>query len=126
MQNILIVGLGGFCGSILRYLLGGLIQSAGKGAVFPWGTMGVNIAGCLLIGLFGGLADNSNMFSPGTRLFVMVGLLGGFTTFSTFSYEGLALLRDRELLLAGAYIFAHLFLGIGAAFVGYGLTTIRG
>ena len=126
MQNVLLVGLGGFCGSILRYLLGGFVQALFKSSVFPWGTLGVNVLGCLLIGILGGLADNSGALSPAARIFILIGLLGGFTTFSSFSYESLSLLRDRELLLTLAYVSSHLVLGIGAAFIGYGISTLRG
>jgi len=126
MQNILLVGLGGFCGSILRYLLGGFVQGLFKSSAFPWGTLGVNTAGCLLIGLVGGLADNGGILPPAARVFILIGLLGGFTTFSSFSYESLALLRDREILLAAAYVSGHLILGLGAAFIGYVITTMRG
>lgn len=126
MRNILIVGLGGFIGSVLRYLIGGLIQGYFKSGPFPWGTLGVNIAGCFVIGLLGGLSDSSGIFSSGTRLFIFLGVLGGFTTFSSFGYESLALLRDHETLLAFAYVSGHIFLGIGAAFLGYGITTLKG
>jgi len=126
MQNVLLVGLGGFCGSILRYLLGGFVQALFKSSVFPWGTLGVNVLGCLLIGILGGLADNSAVVPPAARVFILIGLLGGFTTFSSFSYESLSLLRDRELLLTLAYVSSHLVLGIGAAFIGYGISTLRG
>jgi CrcB protein len=126
MRNILIVGLGGFIGSTLRYLVSGWVQSLCGGSFFPYGTLGVNVLGCLLIGLLGGWADNLELFSPSIRLFLLLGLLGGFTTFSTFGYETVAMLRDREGLAAVAYVGLHLVVGLGAVTLGYGLSNLRG
>ena len=98
MRQIIIVGLGGFAGSILRYLVSGWVQRLADSALFPYGTLSVNVLGCLAIGLLGGWADNAELFSPSTRLFLLIGVLGGFTTFSTFGYETMALLRDRRWL----------------------------
>jgi len=125
MRNIIMVGLGGFAGSALRYLIAGWVQKLSDSPLFPYGTLGVNVLGCLLIGLLGGWADNAELFGPGTRLFLLVGLLGGFTTFSTFGYETMALLRDKELLAAGAYVGLHLVLGFTAVAVGYGISNLR-
>ena len=81
---------------------------------------------CLLIGLLGGLADNAELFSPAVRLFLLMGLLGGFTTFSTFGYETVGLLRDREMTAALMYVGLHLMLGLAAVALGYGLSNLRG
>jgi len=126
MRNILFVGLGGFTGSVLRYLVAGWIQRLSDKPFFPYGTLGVNVIGCLIIGLLGGWADNSELFSPPVRMFLLIGLLGGFTTYSTFGYETVALLRDRQVLAAGAYVTLHLVLGFGAVALGYGLSTLKG
>jgi CrcB protein len=126
MRNILIVGLGGFIGSVLRYLLSGWIQKLAGSGTFPYGTLGVNVAGCLLIGLLGGLADNAELFSANARLFLLLGLLGGFTTFSTFGYETVALLRDREMVAGLSYVGLHLLLGLTAVALGYGLSNLKG
>ena len=77
---------------------GGLGAELSDDASFPYGTLSVNVLGCLAIGLLGGWADNAELFSPSMRLFLLIGLLGGFTTFSTFGYEAMAMLRDKELL----------------------------
>jgi CrcB protein len=86
----------------------------------------VNVVGCLAIGLLGGWADNTELFSPAVRLFLLLGLLGGFTTYSTFGYETVALLRDRQTVAAMGYVVLHLVLGFGAVALGYGLSTLRG
>ena len=76
MRNIIIVGLGGFAGSICRYLVSGWVQSLSGSALFPYGTLSVNVLGCLLIGLLGGWADNVELFVPSTRLFLLIGVPG--------------------------------------------------
>lgn len=126
MQNLIFVGLGGFFGSVLRYLVSGWVQRLSDTALFPYGTLSVNVVGCLLIGLLGGWADNTELFSPGTRLFLLLGVLGGFTTYSTFGYETVALLRDRQMLAAMASVGLHLLLGFGAVALGYGLSNLKG
>lgn len=120
------VGLGGCIGSILRYLVSGWVQRLADTPLFPYGTLSVNVVGCLTIGLLGGLADNAGMLSPSTRLFLLVGVLGGFTTFSTFGYETMALLRDKAMSAAFLYVGLHLLLGFGAVALGYGLSTLKG
>ena len=92
---------------------------------FPFGTLAVNLLGCLLIGLGAGLADARQAFTPEARLFVFVGLLGGFTTFSSFGYETIALLRDHELLRAGLNVGLNVFAGLALVWLGYALTTGR-
>ncbi len=126
MRNIIFVGLGGFVGSVLRYLVSGWVQKLSDTPFFPYGTLGVNVLGCLLIGLLGGWADNAKLFSPPVQSFLLLGLLGGFTTYSTFSYESMALLRDRQTLAAVAYVGLHLVLGFGAVALGYGLSNLKG
>ncbi len=120
------VGLGGFAGSVLRYLVSGWIQRLADTPLFPYGTLSVNVLGCLAIGLLGGWADNAGLFSPSTRLFLFIGVLGGFTTFSTFGYETMALLRDRATAGALLYVGLHLLLGFGAVALGYGLSNLKG
>ena len=113
MKQSLIVGLGGFLGSILRYKLGGLILQQTQGWRFPLSTFVVNVLGCLAIGLLAGLAERRDMFSADTRLFLFTGLLGGFTTFSEFSYEGANLLRRGESIIALLYAFLSVVVGFG-------------
>lgn len=117
MGNVLLVGLGGFIGSVLRYLLSGWVQEWTKRDNFPLGTLAVNILGCLVIGLLSQLAEARSAFSPETRTLIFVGILGGFTTFSTFGNETLNLWRDRPAL-ALLNIAAHLFFGLGAVGLG--------
>lgn len=125
MRALLLVGLGGFIGSSLRYALGGWIQRLSGNPWFPYGTFGVNALGCFLIGLLGGWSDNAGFFSPAVRLFLFIGLLGGFTTFSTFGYETLALMRDRQMAAAFLNGGLHLFFGLGAVWAGYGISSWR-
>ena len=125
MWNVIIVGMGGFVGSALRYLVSGWVQKLTDTPFFPYGTLGVNALGCLAIGLLGGWADNAELLSPSARLFLLIGLLGGFTTFSTFGYETMALLRDKQVLAASTYVGLHLVLGLAAVALGYGLSHIK-
>ena len=86
---------------------------------FPVGTLVVNVSGCFLIGLLGGLVESRQMFGPDLRVFLLIGVLGGFTTFSSFAYETLALARDAEFARALLNIAAQLLLGLGAAWFGF-------
>ncbi len=123
---MLIVGLGGFIGSALRYLISGWAQSISNTPWFPAGTLAVNVIGCLAVGILGGWADNIGLFNASTRLFILLGILGGFTTYSTFGYETLALVRDREIFAALINVIFHLIFGLGAVWLGYALSTIKG
>jgi CrcB protein len=118
MLKFIVIGLGGGLGAILRYALAGLAQNWSKSIDFPYGTLAVNLLGCLLIGLLGGLVETRSLFSPETRLFIFVGLLGGFTTFSTFSNETFSLLASRASVLAFFNLAAHILLGLAMVWVG--------
>ncbi len=118
MRDVLLVAGGGAIGSLLRWWLSGLVQRAAGGA-FPWGTFAVNAAGSLAIGFLGALALERALVPPPFRLFAIVGVLGGFTTFSAFSYEALALLRDGQWTAAAGYALGSLGVGVLAAFAGY-------
>jgi len=96
--KLLYVVLGGGLGALLRYLASGLVQRNSAG-VFPYGTMAVNLAGALMIGILWELFQNITI-STNARLFVFMGLLGAFTTFSTFSLETMNLVKDREYIQA--------------------------
>ena len=115
----MLVGVGGFVGSALRYLLGGAVQRAMPLAIFPYGTLAVNVIGCLLIGFLGGLVEFRQLLDPGQRLFLLVGVLGGFTTFSTFAFETLTLAQDAELFKASLNILVQVVLGLLAALTGF-------
>ena len=117
MTQLLMVGLGGFLGAVSRFLLADLVQGA-AGNRFPYGTLAVNVVGCAVIGAVTALAETRGGLSDGLRLFLVVGLLGGFTTFSAFGNETLALLRAGEVGPAAANVLANVLLAIGAVWVG--------
>ena len=121
MGKILWVGFGGFLGSIGRYLLSGYIQHLMRGTGFPYGTLVVNLIGCLLIGFLSQWVGTRGFLSPETRLFVFMGLLGGFTTFSTFSNETMSLWQAGASVAALANVAVHVVLGLGAAWMGHAL-----
>ena len=118
MTKFLLVGAGGFIGSVLRYWLSGLVQQSARDTLFPIGTLTVNVLGCLVIGILAELAETRGIISAETRLFAMTGILGGFTTFSTFSNESFGLLRDGQNWNAGLNLFLSLALGLGAVWLG--------
>lgn len=125
LVNVLLVGCGGFFGAVLRYGLGGLVHRSPALAGFPFGTLAVNVTGCLLIGVTAAAAESRQLFGPEARLFLMVGVLGGFTTFSTFGYETLALARDGEVLRAAVNVAGNVVLGLTAVWIGYALVGAR-
>ena len=118
MVKYLFVGTGGFIGAVLRYWLSGLIQQFSISTFFPIGTLVVNLLGCLLIGFLSELAEEHGVFTTESRVLVFVGVLGGFTTFSTFSNETMNLLREGQNSFAFVNIAGHLILGIGAVWLG--------
>jgi len=85
-----LVGFGGFIGSVARYLMAGAVHRVADRALFPSGTLAVNVLGCLAIGFLGGLAESRGVLSASARLFLLIGVLGGFTTFSSFGFETMA------------------------------------
>ena len=119
LRPILLAGFGGFIGSASRYLIGGWVHRLVPLTTFPIDTLFVNTSGCFLIGLLGGLVEARQMFGPDLRVFLLIGVLGGFTTFSSFAYETLALTRDAEFARALFNIAAQMILGLGAAWLGY-------
>ncbi len=119
LRTLFLIGTGGFIGSILRYLVGGYAQQLSKSIQFPFGTLTVNLVGCLLIGFLAELADQRGVIPAEIRSFLIIGLLGGFTTFSAFGNETMNLLRDGELWLAGWNIVGHTILGLIAVWLGY-------
>ena len=124
MITVLLVGAGGFAGSILRYLLNREVQQLfATSGVFPYGILVVNVAGCFIIGLLGGLASAHGVLGPtsGARAFLFVGFLGGFTTFSAFGFDTLSMIREGAFLLALANVASHIVLGLGAVWLGYRL-----
>ncbi len=116
MRSLLAVCVGGGIGSGIRFLLSAFIQRSFPG-FSPWGTLTVNIAGSLLLGILAGLASRS-ILSAEWRMLLAVGLCGGFTTFSTFSLEVVELLRNSQYTIAFIYITTSILAGIGAVTVG--------
>jgi CrcB protein len=116
-SNILIVGLGGGVGSILRYLCQKWINESYQHN-FPLATFLVNVFGCLLIGIFYALGEKGNILSPQTRLLLITGLCGGFTTFSTFAFENMNLLRTGDNFYFFLYGVGSIVLGIAAVYIG--------
>jgi CrcB protein len=121
----LLVGLGGFVGAVCRYALAGAVHRGLPQTTFPVGTLVVNVLGCLLIGYLAGLADSRQLFAPEFRLFVFIGLLGGFTTFSTFGFETFALARDAGFGQAVVNVGLHVVLGLMMVWLAYGLASSR-
>jgi fluoride exporter len=118
MEKALLVGLGGCLGSMLRYGLGGLVGRMKSGWFFPVETLIINVLGCLAIGLLAGLSESRGVFSGTTRAFLFIGVLGGFTTFSTFGYETFQLVRDGQALAAAQSAGLQVVLGVGAVWAG--------
>ena len=118
----LLIGFGGFIGSICRYYSQQFIAKFATS--FPYGTLLVNIIGCFLVGLVFGFANKGNVLSPEWRMFLATGFCGGFTTFSTFSYESTQLINNGEYLSLALYILASVVIGIVATFAGIALTRL--
>ncbi len=124
-SSALLVGAGGFIGAMLRYALGGLVVRQLPLMTFPLGTLAVNVFGCFLIGVFGGIGESRQLLGPELRAFVIIGLLGGFTTFSAFGHETFAMLRDGEALRAAGNVGIQVILGLAAVWLGYTLMHSR-
>jgi len=118
MIGVVLVGVGSLLGGVLRYGLGAWVYKALDNPWFPYGTLAVNLLGCLLIGFLSGLAEARAAFTPEARLFLFVGVLGGFTTFSSFALETFALARDSQSLAALVNIGLQTVLGLMAVWFG--------
>ena len=119
-MRLLLVLAGGALGSGARYLVS-VWMAERFGVMFPWGTFAVNVAGSFLIGLIATLADDLGRINPETRVFLVAGVLGGFTTFSSFSLEALRLVEGREAVRAVLYAAGSVTLGLAAAALGVAL-----
>ena len=117
IKNILLIGLGGGIGSIARYLCQRWFAISYP-QPYPWATIGVNIVGCFLIGIFWGLTFKSFAANESWKLFLMTGLCGGFTTFSAFTLEGIGILKEQRTGLFFTYIITSVVLGLVATYAG--------
>lgn len=116
-MNLIWVALGAAAGGVTRYLVGGWVQQAAGGS-FPTGTLVVNLAGCLLIGIIAQLAEGTGLIAPGLRLLLITGFLGGFTTYSTFANETFLLGQGGAASAALAFAALHLLLGLACVWLG--------
>jgi len=123
LKTLLFIGSGSFLGGIARYLTARTVQNSFASA-FPYGTMVVNVLGCLLIGLIFGVSERTNLINDEWRIFLTVGFCGGFTTFSTFANENMTLLRDGNFFYFALYTGLSVFLGLIAVFFGNALTKL--
>ncbi len=121
VKSLLIAGLGGFIGTVFRFLISRYFQIHSS-SLFPWGTFTVNMVGCLLIGIFFGLSERTDWITPEWRIFLTVGICGGLTTFSTFSNDAYLLLQEREWIRMILYSTLSFFLGLVAVYLGRLLT----
>jgi fluoride exporter len=116
-MQYLLVALGGVVGATSRYYLQGLVYRW-LGVMFPWGTLAVNLLGCFFIGFLLEWAESRIVISNDLKIFLTIGVLGSFTTFSTFSYESMALLRSGELFLSIINVVSHIVGGLCLAWAG--------
>ncbi len=117
LRTLLLIGLGGFLGSISRFLIA-LGVNRMFHTILPIGTLAVNILGCLLIGIIYSLAEQKNMLNPELRVFLGVGFCGGFTTYSSFAFEKFSLIKTGDFLVLAVYLGASVFLGLIAVYLG--------
>lgn len=117
VKQMMLVGLGGALGALVRWKMAGTVLHHTADWKFPLGTFLVNLAGCIVAGLLAGLVTKRDVFSPDTRLFLFTGVLGGFTTFSAFGVETVYLLRRMEFLVAFLYVVLSVMCGIAGLFL---------
>ena len=124
IHPLILVAMGGAIGSMARYGVSSLVVKQVNPVNFPWGTFSVNILGCMLAGVFLLVAESMQSISQEARLFVVTGLLGGFTTFSAFGIETLGLLRRGEMLIAISYASLSIIVGVLAMWLSYSLLKV--
>ena len=122
LKNTLFIGSGSFIGGAARYLISVAMKTISKG--FPWGTLVVNLVGCLVIGLLWGFFSKNSGESSSCALFMTVGICGGFTTFSTFSKEALMMLQAGNFISLLAYVAISVIAGIALVAAGYYLVRL--
>ena len=118
MTRLLVIGAGGFLGSILRYIVSGVVQNTFWNITFPLGTAVVNLSGCFIIGFLTELAESRGFLTDPARAFLLIGILGGYTTFSSFGNETVNLFRSGESFLALGNVALQLVLGLGCVWFG--------
>lgn len=124
IHPLILVAMGGAIGSMARYGVSSLVVKQVNPVNFPWGTFSVNVLGCMLAGVFLLVAESMQSISQEARLFVVTGLLGGFTTFSAFGIETLGLLRRGEMLIAISYASLSIIVGVLAMWLSYSLLKV--
>jgi CrcB protein len=117
MNKYLMVGIGGFVGSVLRYWVGGIVSNR-LGTRFPYGTFFINVTGSFLIGFVITLLAEHGQWNPAWRYLIPIGFIGGYTTFSTFEYEAFRSLEDGEILMASLNVALSVVVGFVAVWLG--------
>jgi len=118
MLTLALVGFGGLIGASSRYAVGRWVNDMAGNPAFPYGTLAVNVVGCLLIGVLAGLAATRTILGVDTRAFLIVGVLGGFTTYSAFGLETVELIRRGEFFVGLSNVVLQITLGLAAVWVG--------
>jgi CrcB protein len=119
--NIFLIAIGGALGSVARYLISTFVLRA-TGTLFPLGTFVVNVIGCLVFGAIAGAASQRVQLAPALRLFLLTGILGGFTTFSSYAFESFTLVRDGQFLWASLNVAGQVIAGLAGMWAGYVVT----
>jgi len=118
--NLLLIAIGGALGSVARYLFSSAVLRA-TGSLFPVGTFAVNAVGCFVFGIIAGAAEQRVALPPEVRAFVLIGILGGFTTFSSYSFESFTLIRDGQFLWAAINLAGQVVIGVVGVAVGFAI-----
>jgi len=119
--NLLAVAIGGALGAAARYLLSAFVLRV-SGTLFPLGTFVVNVIGCLVFGAIAGVTTQRVQMTPALRLFLLTGILGGFTTFSSYAFESFVLVRDGQMLWATINVAGQVIAGLVGMWAGYVIT----
>jgi len=122
LLHVALVGLGGFVGAVSRFVLSGVVHRLLPSITLPIGTLFVNVVGCLAIGFLGGLVEIRQVFGPQARLFLFIGVLGSFTTFSTFAYETLAMTHEADFLRASVNVLLQIVLCLACVWLGFAVS----
>ena len=121
LPNLLLIAIGGAFGSVARFLFSTFVLRA-SGSLFPLGTFAVNLVGCIVFGAIAGAAEQRLPLAPGLRAFLLIGVLGGFTTFSSYAFESFSLVRDGQFLAASVNIVGQVVAGLAGLWAGYVIT----